>query len=136
MIDTIKSTIKNLHELYSKDQKGVGGVMTDKVDKEKIEQTMHIPPTKEPSLYANSVLLNISYYDFEFKFGIGVGKGQHENLINIYMSPQHTKVLKMLLEKHIKTYEDKFGELTIPPDTVKKILGASDKQEGENKNGK
>ena len=134
MLEKIQPTIKNLYGLYFKDQKGVGGVMTEKVDKEKIEQK--IPITKVQSIYANSVRLNISYYDFEFQFGVGVGTGQHENLVNIYMSPQHTKVLKLVLDKHIKTYEDKFGELKIPPETAEKISGIAEIKEGENKNGK
>ena len=68
-----------------------------------------------PTVYSNSVQLEISFYDFKLKFGEG-GVGGVLNRANIIMSPQHTKALTVVLAKHLKDYENKFGEIKIPED--------------------
>lgn len=81
--------------------------MTDKANKETPVEGA------ENSIYSNSVQLDITFYDFKFRFGRIFPEG-HKTDINIYMSPEHTKMLYLVLQEQIQKYEKRFSEIIIP----------------------
>ena len=44
-----------------------------------------------------------------------------EDLVNIRMSPQHAKILALMLNKNIKKYEQEIGEIKILPALIKDL---------------
>jgi len=82
----------------------------------KIEEEKERP---EIILYSNSVQLNITFFDFQFKFGKILPENKHITDASIYMSPEHTKVLYLLLKDQIEKYEDRFSEIIVPQNMLK-----------------
>jgi len=76
---------------------------------------------REVAYYSNSMQLEFTLYDFKLKFGESM-PGGHLNIINIMLSPQHAKVVQMVLDKNIALYEEKFSEIQIPEDVKKRIM--------------
>lgn len=70
------------------------------------------------TIYSNNVAFEISAFDVSFIFGeiSGiVGDELHiDQKLRVTMSPQHAKVLSVLLSKNIKTYEAAIGPIQIP----------------------
>lgn len=72
-------------------------------------------------IYANSVHFFLSIYDITMDFGSTDKANKHHSLVKIKMSPQHAKVMSILLSKNIEKYESEIGEISIPPDFLEKI---------------
>jgi Protein of unknown function (DUF3467). len=69
------------------------------------------------SIYANSARLRTSLYDFSFVLGeisADDDKLECEDRVQIVMSPQHAKVLLAILDRNVRAYEEKFGQLELP----------------------
>lgn len=68
-------------------------------------------------LYANSVQIQMSLYDFNLIFGMvgGIknGRVQIAALQTIIISPQHAKELAKVLTENVQKYEEKFMALPI-----------------------
>ena len=77
--------------------------------------------TKTPdfrSIYSNNVAFAISAFDVSLIFGEIAGNEEGklhvEQMIRVTMSPQHAKVLALIMMENIKTYETTVGPITIP----------------------
>ncbi|HID86067.1 MAG TPA: DUF3467 domain-containing protein [Anaerolineae bacterium] len=83
----------------------------------KILQEEEAPVTEVPDFYANSVRVSTGIYDITLNFGVitPVGEGQAEQrpVCTLRMSPQHAKMLTLILRDALKSYEREFG-CTLP----------------------
>jgi hypothetical protein len=72
-----------------------------------------------PSIYANSTEMGFTPWDIRFKLGEIVGLGSQSNSVQakhiatVLMSPGHAKAVFEALERTIKLYEEKFGEIDL-----------------------
>lgn len=74
-------------------------------------------------IYSNSVNFAFSIYDVTLSFGLSnVEPNDYHNLVNIKMSPQHAKVMSLLLQKNIEKYEHDIGEIVLPEDLLSNLL--------------
>ena len=75
-------------------------------------------------VYANSVQLQTTPWDFRFTFGeivsADVKKLEISEKVVLHMSPQHTKATLDLIQKHVKAYEDKYGPIITPSELGEK----------------
>jgi hypothetical protein len=74
------------------------------------------------SIYANNIQFGISFQDMSLIFGeiMGLQDGRVtvEHRVRVTMSPQQSKLLSILLNSNVLAYEQKFGEIKIPADSV------------------
>jgi len=96
------------------------------------EHTVKPEPVSEGeyiTAYANAAQIVHTFYDFQFHFTeINVRSAdavKAEIFATIMMSPQHAKVFYQHLTRNLAIYEDKFGEIKIPPE-IAKLLPAED----------
>jgi Protein of unknown function (DUF3467) len=69
------------------------------------------------SLYANSAQVRTSFYDVSLVFGEISPEGDSiecEEHVQIVMSPQHAKVMLQILDRNLRTYEERFGVIDLP----------------------
>lgn len=67
-----------------------------------------------PEIYANNVQIFGSLFDFLFAFGVMSGPhGKMKPVMNLRMSPQHTKMLCEMLKTQLVEYEKSFGEINL-----------------------
>ncbi|HEX4020562.1 MAG TPA: DUF3467 domain-containing protein [Acidobacteriaceae bacterium] len=70
-------------------------------------------------IYANSVQVRVSVWDFCLVFGTARQESQDavtvQNLQGIYLSPQQAKALYNVLNQNLSQYEQAFGEIAIEP---------------------
>ena len=68
-------------------------------------------------IYTNSVLVAYSLYDIVFDFGqieeSSDTKIVTKDLVKVFMSPQHAKVLARVLNERIEKYENRFGPISV-----------------------
>jgi len=90
-------------------------------EKKKAEGTRKEHYHKAPnflSVYANSARLLVSPWDFRFIFGeIEEATGECLDIredVRVTMSPEHAKAVFQMLERNIRQYEEKFGEIKQP----------------------
>lgn len=86
-------------------------------EEERQRSIERIYPESYATVYANSVDLKVSVYDFVLDFGM-VTEATDEKLtvqqsIRVVMSPQHVKVFAPLLLEKLRQYEARWGELRI-----------------------
>lgn len=75
-----------------------------------------------PELYTNSVDFGVSAYEFTFMFGLrGIKNGESKPIVNVRMSPQHAKVMSLLLAKNVSNYEKEIGEISLPSKLIKEL---------------
>lgn len=84
------------------------------------------------TIYTNSANFAIGEYDFQFLFYNQYpsldGQGtDSSNFVRIIMSPQHAKVFSLILQHHVKKYEEDFGKININ----KSILESLNVEAGE-----
>lgn len=98
------------------------------------EKRVEKPSENFTSIYSNFVSMRSGLYDFVFMFGrispiatpvaSKMDQQQSEEVIapifeaEVYMSPQHAKVFYLLLKEHIEKFEQRFGEIKLPPDVL------------------
>lgn len=70
-------------------------------------------------VYANSVQIRPSTWDFLLQFGLLEQKAADEVEVHlsqgIYLSPQQAKAVLQLLKTHLDSYEKAFGEVQLQP---------------------
>lgn len=75
-------------------------------------------PEDMPFFYSNHAAVTITPWDFCFRFSrIRVGDEaslQVTDLAHVYMSPLHAKAFSDLIQRQVKFYEGKFGQLPDP----------------------
>lgn len=75
--------------------------------------------------YSNSVGFAMGYYDVALLFGLqkpstqGVPIREMRAIIN--MSPQHAKVVCLLLKKNLEEYQKKYGEIVVPDELCSEL---------------
>jgi hypothetical protein len=71
------------------------------------------------SIYSNNVAFAMSIFDISFIFGeISGSEGETitvDQKVKITMSPQHAKVLAMVLIQNLKNYEETIVPIPLPP---------------------
>lgn len=68
-----------------------------------------------PEYYTDSVNFMTNIYGFTLEFG--VMQAQEEpprQLVRIKMSPQHAKIMSLLLRKNVQEYERRIGTIILP----------------------
>jgi hypothetical protein len=72
-------------------------------------------------IYANSVQVRVSVWDFQLFFGLASSDAPDEVAIRnntaVFLSPQQAKALFNLLGQNLAQYEQAFGELNLEPQT-------------------
>ncbi|MFE7063721.1 DUF3467 domain-containing protein [Sutcliffiella sp. NPDC057660] len=61
--------------------------------------------------YSNSVNIAMQLFDLRLQFTTQSPENIADNIVDIYMSPQHAKVFSQLLNEHIIKYEEAFGPI-------------------------
>ena len=85
-----------------------------------------------PEYYANVVRAVSNVYDFTILFGRGRPVGLSGNFARtdpvcaVHMSPSHAKSLYLILRKQLRNYEEKWGELPVPPEIGEEFGGDID----------
>lgn len=99
----------------------------DRAEKEGVTEFIMSPDRRKErvnaenmmSYYSNSVEIGSSVWDFRLKCGEMLDATPEKIVIKdlciVYMSPNHAKAVSILLARQIKAYEDRFGEITVPP---------------------
>ena len=92
---------------------------------------------KEPlEVYSNSVNFAVSIYDIILNFGLihdsqlSDSPEKRETLVRIRMSPQHAKVMSLILADNINKYEKDVGEIKIPEKFLETLKKENQKDEG------
>ncbi len=96
------------------------------MDEDKKDKVIHLkrPEVEKeiPDFYVNQVNLVFSQYDILLNFGLKTDpKADPKTAVRVRMSPQHIKVLTLLLVKHIKQYEKEIGEIKILPKLLEEL---------------
>ena len=79
-----------------------------------------------PEYYTDSVNFMTNIYGFTLEFGVmGQQDDPPRQLVRIKMSPQHAKIMSLLLRKNVTEYERRIGTVILP-DGLYNDLGISD----------
>lgn len=79
----------------------------------------YLPLEEATPIYANHLQILIGPWDLTFRFGIITAVGEAigaKELTRVVVSPQHAKAILRLLERQVKLYEERHGEI---PDLTK-----------------
>ena len=85
---------------------------------EQQEPTIRVTESEDYNdLYANSVQIRMSVWDFQLVFGTMQSASPEEVTIKqgIFLSPQQAKALFNILGQNLAQYEGTFGELKLEP---------------------
>lgn len=70
-------------------------------------------------IYANSVQVRVSVWDFQLVFGLAASEAPDQvtirNSAAVFLSPQQAKALWNVLGQNLAQYEQAFGELNLEP---------------------
>jgi hypothetical protein len=73
-------------------------------------------------IYANSVQVRVSVWDFQLVFGLASSdspdKVTIKNQSAVFLSPQQAKALLNVLGQNLAQYEQAFGTLSLEPQTM------------------
>jgi hypothetical protein len=79
-----------------------------------------------PEYYTDSVNFATNIYGFALEFGVMQGQEQPpRSLVRVRMSPQHAKIMSLLLRKNVQEYEKRIGTIILP-DGLYQDLGIDD----------
>lgn len=79
-----------------------------------------------PEYYTDSVNFMTNIYGFTLEFGVMQQQDDPpRQLVRIKMSPQHAKIMSLLLRKNVTEYERRIGTVILP-DGLYNDLGISD----------
>lgn len=79
-----------------------------------------------PEYYTDSVNFMTNIYGFTLEFGVMQAQDQPpRSQVRIKMSPQHAKIMSLLLRKNVQEYERRIGTIILPEELYKD-LGISD----------
>jgi hypothetical protein len=80
-----------------------------------------------PDIYADSARFDLTAYGVTLEFGQtrpAPGPGHqpsHIPQMRVSMSPQHAKVVALLLRKTLQAYEQQVGRLALPPELLAEL---------------
>ena len=84
----------------------------------------YTPPI--PEYYVDSVNFATNLYGFMLEFGVMQAQdAPPKSVVKIRMSPQHAKIMSLLLRKNVQEYERRIGTIILP-DGLYQDLGISD----------
>lgn len=79
-----------------------------------------------PEYYTDSVNFMTNVYGFMLEFSVMLQQDQPpQPQVRVRMSPQHAKIMSLLLRKNVQEYEKRIGTIILP-DGLYKELGVSD----------
>ena len=79
-----------------------------------------------PEYYTDSVNFMTNIYGFTLEFGMMQAQEEPpRSLVRIKMSPQHAKIMSLLLRKNVQEYERRIGTVILPEELYRD-LGISD----------
>jgi hypothetical protein len=73
-----------------------------------------------PEYYADSVQIGTNPWGFILQFGLQT-EGGPRPVSTVRMSPQHTKVMALILKRLIREWEANFGEMQFPDELVREL---------------
>jgi len=90
--------------------------------KKKVIEFERVGPGPTPTVYANSIGIRVTPWDFAFQLGT-ISEATKERMkvqenLCVYMSPQHTKAFSKVLTKQIELYEREFGAIPEPRNPI------------------
>ena len=78
-------------------------------------------------IYTNNVQIAVSVYEVMISFGLDTlqkdGTQTTKEIVKVRMSPHHALALNILLDRNLKAYGDKFKEILLPEDMVRRLSG-------------
>lgn len=87
--------------------------------------TNAIGQDQSPLIYTDRVEMAVQYYDIKLKLQQIVRADEDEVVLReaaiVVFSPPHAKALIEILERGLKSYEDRFGKIASPPDALVKV---------------
>lgn len=79
-----------------------------------------------PEYYTDSVNFMTNIYGFALDFGVMMAQDQPpKSQVRVRMSPQHAKIMSLLLRKNVQEYEKRIGTIILP-DGLYNDLGIED----------
>jgi len=79
-----------------------------------------------PEYYTDSVNFMTNIYGFTLEFGVMQGQDEPPiQRVRVKMSPQHAKIMSLLLRKNVQEYERRIGTIILP-DGLYDDLGITD----------
>lgn len=75
-----------------------------------------------PEYYTDSVSFATNIYGFTLEFG--VMRAQNEpprSMVRVRMSPQHAKIMSLLLRKNVQEYERRIGTIILPEELYRDL---------------
>ncbi len=86
------------------------------------------PEEPAPDIYVDSVRIGVGPYGFALELGIqGVADTPESErppirrLAMVRMSPQHALILSKLLQKNVRSYEEKIGKINLPDQMYREL---------------
>jgi|YelNatPaOPRAMG01_1025707.scaffolds.fasta_scaffold401586_1 hypothetical protein len=68
-----------------------------------------------PEYYTDSVNFTTNIYGFLLEFGVMQGQDEPpRSVVRIRMSPQHAKIMSLLMRKNVQEYERRIGTIILP----------------------
>jgi hypothetical protein len=68
-----------------------------------------------PEYYSDSVNFMTNIYGFALDFGVMVAQDEPpKTQVRVRMSPQHAKIMSLLLRKNVQEYEKRIGTIILP----------------------
>jgi hypothetical protein len=78
-----------------------------------------------PEFYADQLQIGTNPWGFIFQFGLA-SEGGPRPVATVRMSPQHTKVMALMLKRMIARWEDEMGQTITFPESIKNDLELPD----------
>ncbi len=92
---------------------------------------IELPGTLEPT-YSNAVIISQTTSEIVFDFTQVLPNDPRARVKQrIIMSPSGAKALLQALNQHMERYEEKYGEIKLPPTLADQLFGGISKPEGE-----
>lgn len=86
----------------------------------------HSDSGQVPEFYCDSVNFMTNIYGFALDFGVMVAQDEPpKTQVRVRMSPQHAKIMSLLLRKNVQEYEKRIGTIILP-DELYRDLGIED----------
>ena len=75
-----------------------------------------------PEFYTDSVNFATNLYGFTLEFGCMQAQDQPPRTVaRVRMSPQHAKIMSLLLRKNVQEYERRIGTIILPDDLYQQL---------------
>ena len=75
-----------------------------------------------PEYYSDSVNFATNLYGFSLEFGVMQGQDEPpRSVVRVRMSPQHAKIMSLLLRKNVQEYERRIGTIILPEELYSEL---------------